>query len=260
MFGSRRPAAAGSGADAERGARHRPPGPRRPQRRDPRHRHQDGLALRRAAQHPRSRRGDRADHQRPARPRRGSGSARSSPSDAGFVWLKREITPDAAGADPRARHSRRRLPAREPALLSGRPDRRPHRRPRQHRQPGHRRHREICRRPLARAICTPPASRAARTSSRSSCRSTCASSTSSATSWPTRWSATRAIAATGIILNVHTGEVLAMASLPDFDPNNPVDALEARPPQPHDGRRLRARLGVQELHLRHGARLRRGDA
>lgn len=34
----------------------------------------------------------------------------------------------------------------------------------------------------------------------------------------------RAIAASGIILNVHTGEVVAMASLPDFDPNNPVDA------------------------------------
>jgi cell division protein FtsI (penicillin-binding protein 3) len=33
-----------------------------------------------------------------------------------------------------------------------------------------------------------------------------------------------AIAATGIILNVHTGEVLAMSSLPDYDPNDPVDA------------------------------------
>src|SRR5262249_9519739 len=28
------------------------------------------------------------------------------------------------------------------------------------------------------------------------------------------------------ILNVHTGEVLAMASLPDYDPNDPVDALK----------------------------------
>ncbi len=36
----------------------------------------------------------------------------------------------------------------------------------------------------------------------------------------------RAIAASGIILNVHTGEVIAMASLPDYDPNNPVDALK----------------------------------
>ncbi|HET7716313.1 MAG TPA: penicillin-binding protein 2, partial [Bauldia sp.] len=36
----------------------------------------------------------------------------------------------------------------------------------------------------------------------------------------------RAVAASGIILNVHTGEVVAMASLPDYDPNDPVDALK----------------------------------
>ncbi len=35
-----------------------------------------------------------------------------------------------------------------------------------------------------------------------------------------------AIAATGIILDVRNGEVLAMVSLPDYDPNNPVDALK----------------------------------
>jgi cell division protein FtsI (penicillin-binding protein 3) len=33
-----------------------------------------------------------------------------------------------------------------------------------------------------------------------------------------------AIAATGIVLNVKSGEVLAMVSYPDFDPNDPVDA------------------------------------
>ena len=36
----------------------------------------------------------------------------------------------------------------------------------------------------------------------------------------------RAIAAAGAIIDVNTGEVIALVSLPDFDPSNPVDALE----------------------------------
>jgi cell division protein FtsI (penicillin-binding protein 3) len=36
----------------------------------------------------------------------------------------------------------------------------------------------------------------------------------------------QAIAAGGVILNARTGEVVAMASLPDYDPNNPFNALE----------------------------------
>lgn len=36
----------------------------------------------------------------------------------------------------------------------------------------------------------------------------------------------QAIAAGAIVLNVHTGEVVAMASLPDYDPNNPADSLK----------------------------------
>jgi cell division protein FtsI (penicillin-binding protein 3) len=35
-----------------------------------------------------------------------------------------------------------------------------------------------------------------------------------------------AIAAGGVVLNLHTGEILALASLPDYDPNDPVDALK----------------------------------
>lgn len=36
----------------------------------------------------------------------------------------------------------------------------------------------------------------------------------------------KAIAAAGVVLNVNTGEVVAMSSLPDYDPNNPVEALQ----------------------------------
>ncbi len=36
----------------------------------------------------------------------------------------------------------------------------------------------------------------------------------------------RAVAAAGVMIDVHTGEVLGLVSLPDFDPNYPVTALE----------------------------------
>lgn len=50
----------------------------------------------------------------------------------------------------------------------------------------------------------------------------------------------QAVAAMGIILDIHTGEVLAMSSLPDYDPNNPADALD---PQKMN----RVTAGVYEL-------------
>ncbi len=50
----------------------------------------------------------------------------------------------------------------------------------------------------------------------------------------------QAIAAAGVILDVATGEVLAMASLPDFDPNDPRSALE-------EGRFNRITAGTFEL-------------
>lgn len=36
----------------------------------------------------------------------------------------------------------------------------------------------------------------------------------------------RALAAAGAVMDVNTGEIIATVSLPDFDPSNPVDALE----------------------------------
>ncbi len=50
-----------------------------------------------------------------------------------------------------------------------------------------------------------------------------------------------------------------MASLPDFDPNKPADALRSRPYQPHDGRRLRDGLDLQGDVARDGARCRQGQ-
>ena len=44
----------------------------------------------------------------------------------------------------------------------------------------------------------------------------------------------------GIVLDVHTGEVLAMSSLPDYDPNDPAEALEK-------DRMNRATAGVFEM-------------
>lgn len=50
----------------------------------------------------------------------------------------------------------------------------------------------------------------------------------------------QAIGATGIVMDVHTGEVLAMSSLPDFDPNNPATAVG-------DAAFNRATKGVYEM-------------
>lgn len=50
----------------------------------------------------------------------------------------------------------------------------------------------------------------------------------------------KAKAAVGIIMDTHTGEVMALSSLPDFDPNDPMASSE-------DSRFNRATLGVYEL-------------
>ncbi|HEY4344633.1 MAG TPA: penicillin-binding protein 2 [Parvibaculum sp.] len=50
----------------------------------------------------------------------------------------------------------------------------------------------------------------------------------------------KAKAAVGIIMDAHTGELMALSSLPDFDPNDPMAASD-------DARFNRATLGVYEL-------------
>ena len=63
-------------------------------------------------------------------------------------------------------------------------------------------------------------------------------------------------AAGGIVLNVHTGEIVAMASLPDYNPNDPKTSLDKTRINRMTCGRLRARLDLQGDHLRHGARRR----
>lgn len=50
----------------------------------------------------------------------------------------------------------------------------------------------------------------------------------------------QAIAASGVVMNVNTGEIVALVSLPDYDPNDPMSA-------PDDARFNRATLGVFEM-------------
>ena len=57
---------------------------------------------------------------------------------------------------------------------------------------------------------------------------------------------------TGIVLDVRTGEVIAMASAPTFNPNAAGRSDPERPLQPGDDGRLRARLDVQADHRRRG--------
>ena len=59
----------------------------------------------------------------------------------------------------------------------------------------------------------------------------------------------------GLVMDVNTGEIIAMVSLPDFDPNHPgvVDPKHAASGgqgpdlQPEHARRLRDGLGLQDL-------------
>ena len=56
---------------------------------------------------------------------------------------------------------------------------------------------------------------------RCSFRSICASRRSCARKWRKQIADFNAVGGSGIVMDVNTGEVLALVSLPDFDPNNP---------------------------------------
>lgn len=57
----------------------------------------------------------------------------------------------------------------------------------------------------------------------------------------------QAIAAGAVILDIHTGEVIAMASAPDYDPNNPTAMTAMGDPAKNDGWMNRMSNGVFEM-------------
>jgi cell division protein FtsI (penicillin-binding protein 3) len=81
------------------------------------------------------------------------------------------------------------------------------------------------------------------------------------------WSALReameehkAKAAAAVVLDVRSGEVLALVNAPTFNPNNRVQPHRRATAQPGVHRRLRAGLGDEALHRRARARARQGPA
>ena len=61
-----------------------------------------------------------------------------------------------------------------------------------------------------------------------------------------------AIGAAGVVMDVHTGEVLAMTSMPTFNPNAPGQGTPRPDVQPGDARRVRARIDLQAVHAGDG--------
>ena len=198
---------------------------RRPQRRGAGDRHQDVVAVCRAAPHRRRRRGDREAVDRAARSRRRA----DLPQAEERHRLRLAEAPTVAEAAERhheARHSRHRLPHREAPLLSRRRDRVAHRRPDQHRQPGHCRHGEIHRRRRALPISRRPAWRSPTDLQPVKLSIDLRVQHIVRDEIVTAMERYHAIAAGAVVLNVKTGEVVAMASVPDFDPNNPFNAQD----------------------------------
>ena len=58
--------------------------------------------------------------------------------------------------------------------------------------------------------------------------------------------------ATAVVLDVHTGEILALANVPTFDPNKRETFQGRKAAQPGDYRHVRARLHHEAVHRRAG--------
>ena len=164
--------------------------------------------------------------------RRAAGSRRHGPAQQArheeglrLGQARDHAAPAGRGAPPR--YPGRRLPAREQARLSerARPPRTCSASPMStmSASPASRNTSTAwaCRISTAQASTSPPP-----ISSRSSSPSICACSMPCATSLQKGMAKFKAKAAAGAILDVNTGEMIALVSLPDYDPNNPVDALE----------------------------------
>ncbi len=167
---------------------------------------------------------------------------------------------EAAEPDPRARHSRHRLPAGKAPLLSGRRDRLAYPRLRQYRQPRRRRHGEIYRRPGPCRSCRRRHDQQCSRWSRSGCRSISASRRSSETSWPTQSQNFGAKGAGAVVLECQTGEVLGHGIRAGLRSEQSERGRCRRLAEPHVERHVRNGLDLQDLHDGDGARFGQGDA
>ena len=92
---------------------------------------------------------------------------------------------------------------------------------------------------------------------RCACRSTCASQAVVRDELSKAMDEFQAIGACGIVMDVNTGEVLAMVSLPDYDANDFRHSAGGRPVQPRGHRHVRAGQHVQAADRLDGAGRRR---
>ena len=155
--------------------------------------------------------------------------AKSSLGDGRFVWLYRGLTPKQARGCPPARAARRRAVHGEPACLS-----RPARQAcmcwaTPNRQSRHCRHRGTltARANIAQPAASPDERAQVRLSLDLGLQHVLRDELREARAM--RYDA-KAVA--GLIMDVHSGEVLALTSLPDYDPNRREESLKARSAEP----------------------------